>query len=322
MNTKFDMLTNEVLTLKTEVAACKTALLQASERETSLLERIKALEPQKSGECENVAKELEYFVVGSSMLREIRDTDVSNATIKSIGGACIQEIREEIKSLDITPKNIITYVGGNDLDNAQNSVVDVVSDYSLLIAEMHEKLPDTKVIISGLAPRFKDNIIKNKVKEFNTRMAAWSQENDVEFIDNEVPFELRTGEVDSSAYIMKGSMPGIHLTRDGTIRLLKNFKKCIPGLSLKDPVKTTVPKRTYAEALKVKQTNVKQAGFRGSYHNTRTNSQGRTQQREAVCWFCGVPGHTRDVCRYPQPLTCHSCGFQGHKQRYCPNAGE
>ena len=129
------------------------------------------------------------------------------------------------------------------------TVEQITSDYAVLFTEVKDKFPETNVIISGLPPRFKDDTIRTKVKDFNSSIQKWANENEIQYIDNEPPFELRSGEVDSSVYVTTGETPNIHLTREGTTRMLRNMAKAVPGLQLcEQSLKSTNTKKsTYAE---------------------------------------------------------------------------
>ena len=108
----------------------------------------------------------------------------------------------------------------------------ITSDYGVLLTEVKDKFPETNVIISGIPPRFKDDSIRKKVKDFNSSIQKWANENEIQYIDNETPFELRSGEVDSSVYVTTEETPNIHPTREGTTRMFRNVAKAVPRLQL------------------------------------------------------------------------------------------
>ena len=88
-------------------------------------------------------------------------------------------------------------------------------------------------------------------------MNKWADQNEIEFIDNETPFELRNGDTDKSVYITTGEHPGIHLSRDGTT----NIQKYVPDLTPSDL------------------TNARNKASYGSVVSQGFNSQKRTQQQ-------------------------------------------
>lgn len=65
--------------------------------------------------------------------------------------------------------------------------------------------------------------------------------------DYGAPFELKSGGVDSSVYVMSGAMPCVHLNRYGTIRWLEKFAKHVPALVLLDGLSDGQP--SYTEAV-------------------------------------------------------------------------
>ena len=146
-------------------------------------------------------------------------------------------------------ETIITQTGGNDISKNENTVESVSEEYAELLSETKVRYPDAKVVVSGLPPRLETEEVRTKVKDFNKTARKWCSENNLQFIDNESPFELKTREADTSVYIMTGTTPGVHLNRCGTVRLMENIQKAVPHINRNDPISKM---KTYAEALKVK----------------------------------------------------------------------
>ena len=215
MGTKFDKITseiaqlrNEITQVKTELVECKTKLSEASNREKCLLQKVSVLENANvtTKPSADSTKE-EFNVVGSSILREVKGTDIINGVVKSIPGDTINDVKKYISEHKNKPKNIITQIGGNDLDNDGTTVESVTTQYELLLTETKNKFPESNVIISGLPPRFGNELIRTKVKDFNRNMKAWSEQNEITYIDNEPIFEFRNSDVDVDSYVMHGEMP-------------------------------------------------------------------------------------------------------------------
>ena len=183
MNLKFDSIHHELNIVKQELQSCKESLKASKEREIQLLKRLESFEGTQKRQSENVKED--FYLVGSSILRDVRDSDISNAKVKCIRGGCIDNVKADIKDLSFVPKTIITQIGGNDLDRADASVEQITSDYAVLFTEVKDKFPETNVIISGLPPRFKDDSIRTKVKDFNSSIQKWANENEIQYIDNE-----------------------------------------------------------------------------------------------------------------------------------------
>ena len=251
----------------------------------------------------------------------MRSDDLVNGTVKSISGGKIKDIKEDLLSLRIKPKIIISQIGGNDLDSDGATVDDTMANYVMALTETKVNFPETKLVIAGLPPRHKSLEILTKVKDYNQSMKQWCETNNMDFVNNEELFEYKTGEVDRSSYIMSGPTPAVHLTRSATLRMLENIQKVVPSMKLFD--KRHNEPKSYAQAVA---TTPRQQYGRNGFHPGPPKDTGRiqiirqTQTRskgQAVCWHCGVPGHTRDICRYREPIHCHSCGRLGHKRRYC-----
>ena len=300
MSVKFDLMQKEINSLKDEVK-------KSRQRETDLQNQIASLQSKHKTDLND---KNDIYMVGSSILREVRPTDLLNGTVKAISGGKVQNIKEDIHNLKHQPKIIVTQVGGNDLDTHDGSVEDTISKYTLALTETKDKFPDSKLVISGLPPRHKSVEIRTKVKDYNDEMKKWCETNNMTFINNEELFEFRSGEVDTGSYIMTGETPAVHLTRKATVRMLENIQKAVPELKLSDRLHEQ-PK-TYAEA-----TRNPPIHQRNPVNHMGTTQRYNNQRREVRCWHCGVPGHTRDSCRFQEPIRCHSCHSFGHKKKYC-----
>jgi hypothetical protein len=150
------------------------------------------------------------------------------------------------------------------------------------------------------------------VKDFNENMKKWSDRNQIKFIDNENPFEYRTGEIDKSSFVMTGATPAVHLTRKGTVRFLENLQKSIPEMKLSE--KRHMDKPTYA--------NVVSSGHHGIAprcpRQTQTsNRQFHQEERQRGCYYCAETNHSAGQCRYGQKIRCLKCNKLGHKMKFC-----
>ena len=287
---------------------------QSKIREEELLTRISLLENVENKESEKtpVSKDA-YYLVGSSLLREVDESDIMNGKAKCIRGGKIQDVKQNIKSLTFTPKNVGLLIGGNDLDNNdQTSVEETIANYTMLVAETNEKLPDSKVIISGLPPRFKDEKIRAKVKKFNQELQTWAGQQNIQFVDNEVPFELRSGDIDLSAYVTTGECPNVHLNRNGTIRLIKNLQKAVPGLTVSE-MSSKKPNESYAAVVK----NNRKRNDGNLLSGLRYNGMEKQETRHRGCYNCSERNHIQSQCKFGQRIRCLQCNRLGHKKKFC-----
>ena len=276
-------------------------------------------------------------MVGSSILREVKSGDLKNGYVKSISGGKIKDIKEKIANLQFTPKTIITLAGGNDIDS-DIEIEKVVSEYSVTLTETKTKFPDVKLVVAGLPPRHHSNEMRTKTKDYNEAMKKWCQVNNVSFIDNETLFEYRSGEVDTSSFVMSGATPAVHLTRPATIRMLKNIQQAVPELMLAD---LQHQGHSYADVLKktpaemrpnhenkdnrnrqptYKYTPTTNYQRRPNYHLQQEhnyNYQKNGQSQPRGCYFCSETNHTMQQCKFGQKITCNFCKKLGHKEKFC-----
>ena len=81
-------------------------------------------------------------------------------------------------------------------------------------------------------------------------------------MDNENPFENRTGEVDKDAFVMTVATPAVQLTRKGTIRLLENLQKNITDLKLSEKLHEDKP--SYAKVVSKLHQDIRRVTYRNS----------------------------------------------------------
>jgi lysophospholipase L1-like esterase len=323
IDNKIAPLMDVMFDIKNKLQKCQTELEESKVREKALVAKVTALEI-KINKDDDVSPN-DYYIVGSSILREVRSDDISNGHVKCIRGGLISDVNKDIQSLKSVPKNIVTQIGGNDLEKDDATAETVSSDYALMLTNVKTKFPDAKVIVSGLPPRFSNETIRTKAKDLNESLKKWADENEIQFIENEESFELKSGDVDKSAYVMTGEMPRLHLNRSGTVRLLENMEKHVSGLKLSDRLHDPiVQKKSFAQVV----ANVPNVLNTGQWETQRRRQYPRTQQNQSGgckpnewnsprCYYCGENNHTSETCRFDQRIRCHSCQKYGHKSKTC-----
>ena len=125
---KLTVLMDHVIKLNDKVSTCQKELEDSKARERKLITKLIVLE-KKVCSGDTMTSD-DYYIVGSSILREVRPDDISNGTVKCIKGGLISSVRKDVQDLEIVPKNIVTLIGGNDLDKEAASVETVSSEYT------------------------------------------------------------------------------------------------------------------------------------------------------------------------------------------------
>ena len=75
----------------------------------------------------------DYYLVASSILQEEDDENIVDGTVKCLRGGLLKDVRENIQSLGIKPKAVITQIGGNDLAREEDTVKSITSEYMVLL---------------------------------------------------------------------------------------------------------------------------------------------------------------------------------------------
>ena len=333
---KFTSLQTELNNVREDLKKCQNELKKSRANEDKLHSEIVALRNAipSSLHSKKDASVKDVCFVGTSLLREVRESDIQNGQVTCLRGGVIEDAKKEIDSLDFKPKVIITQIGGNDVVKGDATVQNVTEDYASLITEAKVKFPDSKIVVSGLPPRFPSDEIRTKVSDLNDSVNQWCTENGLQFVNNQEPFELKNGEIDSSVYIMSGATPAVHLDRRGTVRLLDNLQKAIPELKLNESRHESAPPVTHVRTGRPKRKSWSEAVVNRSVeafhsqtysdetirrHHKRSNeftSQFHSQKQRG-CYNCGLGNHVQTQCRYSQKIRCHRCKFLGHKKKYC-----
>ena len=233
LTSKFTMIEHELIAVHNDLKKCLNELKLSRAKESQLMSELSLLKKcLHDCKCVQEVPTKEVYMIGSTVLREVRNEDLVNGEVSCIQSGLIKDARAEIKNIEHQPKVIITQLGGNDIDKSTSNTDDVTNEYTMFLTETKERFPNAKLVISGLPPRFPSDETRTKVTDFNDCVNQWCMENSLQFINNQDSFELKTGKIDSSVYIMNGQTPAVHLNRRGTIRLLENIQKTVPELKL------------------------------------------------------------------------------------------
>ena len=110
-------LMEQISDLNEKVSTCPKQLEESKIREKQLLAKVNILENILSKD--DVGTKDDYYVVGSSILREVRSDDISDGKVSCIKGGLISDVNKNIQNLETTPKAKNTVVGGNDLEKEE-----------------------------------------------------------------------------------------------------------------------------------------------------------------------------------------------------------
>ena len=317
------------MVVKEELSKCQQELSIARQNEQLLLEKITVLENRV--QMNQTKSNEDVYMVGSSILREVKQTDIVSGTVRSISGGKISDIKADLNSVKFNPKTIITYVGGNDLIDENKTVESVSRDHGLMLIDAKSRFPNADIIDSGLVPRTEIEETRIKVKDFNQVTKEWCNANSIKYIENEDCFELKSGDIDISCHNMSERNPAVHLNRRGTIRLLENISKHIPHLKLSQSLHKPLVqnrenhKKSYAQIMSRGNHLWKKGSTQDVNHQTehyyhdcrKSGSSDVSNRRRCYNYNCGDFNHNRSTCKYDQKLRCKSCFEYGHKQKFC-----
>lgn len=160
-------------------------------------------------------KAKQTLIIGSSLLKGIKTRGLHNTDVRTIRGARIERITDEIMKTDIsTYKNIILQVGGNDFAQHGNLKLFEEDYESLLYATRASANKESNIIVSGLLSR--SDVC---VRDANIVLQNLCDYLGLIFIPQYETF--------SESAFMYYARDGIHLNRRGTTTFLKNINRVI-----------------------------------------------------------------------------------------------
>ena len=123
----------------------------------SLRDRISNLtsESQKlQWELHHQNKSTKKLLIGTSIIRDIQSAKLVNTDVRSVGGANVKTVKDELEDMNSQLDELIVVVGGNDCDEESReagSVHDILETYDSLIEIAKTKAENTT--LSSICPR-------------------------------------------------------------------------------------------------------------------------------------------------------------------------
>ena len=317
-----------------------------------LNEKVKALETQVMSLQDNINKQdidqdLNESVVedvsaptrtalfiGDSMLRNVRHDNFEDAQIKSISGAKITDIVNELNKRDDIPsfRNIIIHCGTNDVSSGADTK-DIVDTMEAAVTSIMIASSGTSVVISAVCPR-DDPELMPQIDSLNDELRELAGRLGCSFIDTGLFMTYRNGDVDSSLFV-----DGLHFNDRGNETFIRAIAKGVPNLVINDSPWTRVNGTRQSQ-----RRSRDQAAFTEDRRDTRSSRQNqrrRTNQRYnprishsqnrnshrnhnshshnsyTGCYNCGLKNHNQNTCRHKHRVKCNNCYQLGHKANYC-----
>ena len=336
---------NVALTAKSNELS--TALKEISNLRSAISELTIKLEQQSWKNFRSQNADKKTLVVGSSIIRDMSESQLVNTDIVCIPGGSISDVTEVISE---KPANkygrVVLVVGGNncktnDINKEQNAST-IVDQYKSLVNLCKQKA--TSVTVSSVCPRIVSADVRTKIDLVNTGLQVMCEDEDVKFVDNSTSFYLKDGSINDAYYLEDG----VHLTYKATNKLAQNLE-----LNLKAGMKNVYAMHRQKRSRKSAQSHSAsipadnaspedeyeafshpfwQHAQKKAYHKRHQERSGdqsvslkHTQQfkeptykprNETRCYRCYEKNHTMRNCRHEQPIICNTCGAEGHKSKH------
>ena len=98
LESKFAFLNTEINSIRGELKKCQNDLLLSRNNEEKLLKQVSSMK-ECFHKCKCARKSSEdIYLIGSSLLREIRDDNIENGQVTCLRGGCIKDAKEKIEN--------------------------------------------------------------------------------------------------------------------------------------------------------------------------------------------------------------------------------
>lgn len=130
----------------------------------------------------------------------------------------------------IDPKVAVVMIGTNNMGS--NTPEQTADGVEAVCTKIHEKLPDTKILLLAIFPRDKGaSQLRGKVDATNALLKPWAKRHDVTWLD------IRGAFIDSNQDIPTTIMPdGLHPNEDGYARWAKAMEPTLAKLLDERPI--------------------------------------------------------------------------------------
>lgn len=152
---------------------------------------------------------------------------------RGVGSYTTIELAEKLDTLvfDLEPAHVFINIGTNDLNAKQLDLKGLLDRYDMILARIHEGLPNAKLYVLAYYPCNHDVVMatpgirahfqfrtNDRVREANKAIAIYSQQHEIRFLD------LNAGITDEEGNLKEEyTTDGIHIFGEGYMKVLEEL---------------------------------------------------------------------------------------------------
>ena len=268
------------------------------------------------------------LLIGDAVIKDIDQSKLVNTQIECVPSATVAELTDCMNDLDGQFDRIILCIGSNDCAMEEGDVPSFSDAYKRLVDTASQKTnARSSICISSIPPRIDSEKLQQRNVQFNNCLSSLARDNEMTFIDNDSTFKLGNGNP-NDGYLQED---GLHLSKCGTNRLAKNLQLRVKAKSKNNvchpnhkssPPKHNSPKpnshdNNQSKPQQQASPEWTEVRYKPRHRNRSATKPNPDRSRDVRCWYCSERNHTKANCRHGQPVICNSCGYQGHKSKFC-----
>ena len=179
------------------------------------------------------------LLVGDRLLRDIDEKKLLKTKVKCISGAKITDVAKYLsEENDTSMGKIYLCVGTNDCIDPNLEIASAVDSYRKMVSDAQEIVPNpADIVISSIPPRGDKH--QEQVLAVNAALCTVAEDTGATYVNNDVNFILPDGSI-NDGFLLPADP--VHLSRQGTNRIIKNLKMAVKSKHLQDITKTHVKK--------------------------------------------------------------------------------
>ena len=219
LNTSLDRAHKDIDLKQSELDSMKGTI-------TRLESRITKLESEIEVKTKEACRNGHSLVIGDSLFRDVDEGKLVRTRVKAISGAKVEDVArhlsEEGSSYETPLNKLYVCVGTNNCSSSDVDMESVKKSYKDMVESMKQLVSSPNdIIISSVPPRCDNNNHQGRIETLNAVLTTVAQDTGATFVDNDGSFKLTDGSI-NDGYLLP--VDGVHLSKQGTNRLLKNMK--------------------------------------------------------------------------------------------------
>ncbi|XP_071949059.1 uncharacterized protein [Antedon mediterranea] len=200
------------------------------------------------------------LIISDSIVRDFDEDILENTKVVCLRGRRVIDIKHHLDEAPVHEFSTVIIHGSTNDCTTEADEKFAEGVYDEIFDDLKRRAPDLTIAFSTVCPRFDDGSFQAHVNKLNYKLRELSVQSGCIQINNDVNFLLNDGTVDRSTLDRRG----LHLSRVGSLRLLKNIndkhriirdKKETQNVQCSNPISDILALKNLMESLNIRYAN-------------------------------------------------------------------